>query len=181
MPLSGIAPARPEIELARSFQATLAEGETILLIETAGNAAVEGVTLDAAPVDFLKAASVDGSNDRETWTVLTTAAPVFRQAGSSQLHLPLPPGTWRWLRVRVDDRRSAPVAFTGASVHRPLAPAPVEPCPADIASIETVASVTRLRARLPAAHLQLASIEFDTPEALFTRKVQVMAVQGRTP
>ena len=78
----------------------------------------------------------------------------------------------------VDDQRSQPIPFTGARVHA----AAVEPVPADIVPV-TIAGryenpgETRLTLNLGAANLDLAAIEIDTPEPLFTRPVTLAVPQ----
>ena len=86
----------------------------------------------------------------------------------------VPAGAWRWLRLTIDDQRSQPVPFTGARVYA----ADVEATPVDLQTV-TIAErdenpgETRLTLNLGAANLDLASVEIETDEPLFTRPVTV--------
>jgi hypothetical protein len=72
----------------------------------------------------------------------------------------------------VDDNRSQPVAFTGARVHAASAGAvPAEPLPVTITERHETPGETRLALELGAAHLQIASVQIETDEPLFTRRV----------
>jgi len=75
------------------------------------------------------------------------------------------------LRLTADDRRSDPVPFTGAQLHRPRSTAPAEAVSIRIKSRDESLGVTRLALDLGASNLVLASLRIDTSEPLFTRSV----------
>jgi Protein of unknown function (DUF3999) len=166
-------PAGKVIQAAKSFQVSVNASTTVLTLETGLSQPLDGVTLETPASAFLKAVQIEGSADGNRWQTLVRGQPVFRQPGGvSQLHLAVPAGAWPWLRLTVDDHRSQPIPFTGARVHA----AAVEPVPVEIVSVTSAGrhenpGETRVTLNLGAANLDLAAIEIDTPEPLFTRPV----------
>ncbi len=122
---------------------------------------------------------IEGSTDGQRWQTLARGQPIFRQAGGlSQLHLAVPVGAWPWLRLTVDDHRSQPIPFTGARVYAAMTEAvPAEPVPVTITGRTESPGQTRLTFSVSAANLDLAAIEIDTPEPLFTRRVTLAVPQ----
>ena len=171
-------PPRRVEQPARSFAATLAREATVLTIETGLAVPIESVELLTPATDLIKAVTVEGSADRATWTLLVRDVPVFRQTGAlSQLRVPLSNGSFPWLRVTVDDRRSAPVPFTGATLRAMPADARLERAPAVLRERTETPGETRLRLGLPAAHLPLATLSLDVSDPVFSRQVTVLARQ----
>lgn len=162
-------PAR--VAAAKSLGATLTGGQTELLIETGFTQAVERVTLQTTAPAFIKAVTVEGSADGKEWQPLARGLPIFRQAGSSQLAVALSAERWGWLRLIVDDRRSPPIAFTGATLQAAAAESPTEEILAEVMECTERDGVSRLRLRLPAANLYLAAVGMASSETLFTREV----------
>ena len=156
---------------------------TVLTLETGLAQPLDGVTLETPASTFLKAVQIEGSADGKRWQTLARGQPIFRQpGGASQLRLAVPAGAWPWLRLTVDDQRSQPIPFTGARVHAAaVEPVPAEALPVTIAGRHENPGETRLTLNLGAANLDLAAIEIDTPEPLFTRPVTlaVPQVDGR--
>ena len=78
----------------------------------------------------------------------------------------------------MDDQRSQPVPFTGARVHAATdEPAPVETIPATIAERDENPGETRLALNLGAANLDVAGLQIETAEPLFTRQVTIAVPQ----
>ncbi len=172
-------PGGKAVRRPRSFLSTLEGKTTVIKLETGFSQPIDRVTLETPAFGFIKPVQVEGSTDGQQWETLSTGRPVFRQAGgASQLDLPVPPRVWPWLRLKVDDRRSGPVPFTGAQI---LAAdpetAPLESVPAGIADRYENPGVTRLTVRLPAANLDVATLRLETDEPLFTREVTVAVPQ----
>jgi len=178
---------RPTAKATREVKAlrvSLVAASTILTIETGQVDPLDGVTLMTPAESFIKAVQVDGSTDGKRWRPLAHGLPLFRQpTGASQLHLPFPAGVWRHLRVTVDDRRSPPVPFTGARA-QVAALDPVSRVPVEVRITERTDNPgeTRLALHLGAAHLRLATLQIETPEPLFARRVTLAArrVEGDT-
>ncbi|MCU0787474.1 MAG: DUF3999 domain-containing protein, partial [Verrucomicrobia bacterium] len=166
-------PAAPTVLPAKSFRTSLADRTTILLIETGLDESVTGVSLETPERQFIKAVRVEGSADGKRWSLIAGGIPVFRQAGgASGLRVEFAAGRWPWLRLSLDDARTDPVPFTGARVHAAaLETPPSLPVPVDIVAREEGVGETRLNLALPAANLTLASLEVETDEPLFTRRV----------
>jgi hypothetical protein len=172
-------PVRKVTQAAKSFQVSVNSATTVLTLETGLAQPLNGVTLETPAGTFLKAVQIEGSPDSQHWQTLARGLPIFHQnGGASQLRLAVPAGVWPWLRLTVDDRRSQPIPFTGARVHA----AAVEPVPVDIVSVITASRYenpgqTRVTLNLGAANLDLAALEIDTPEPLFTRSVTLAVPQ----
>ena len=173
------APAARISQRAKSFQVSLNPGGTVITLETGLRQPIDGITLDSPATGFIKPVKVEGSNDGSRWQTLTQGQPIFRQPnGAGQLHLDLPPHEWAWLRLTVDDQRSQPVPFTGVSVQVAAgASAPNEPLPVTIAERNENPGETRLTLDLGAANLDVASVQIETAEPLFTRQVTLAVPQ----
>jgi hypothetical protein len=132
-------------------------------------------SLETSAPDFLKAATLTGTEEGAT-RMLLSAYPVFRQpGGATQLQLSLPEGAWTHLTLILDDTRSRPVPVTGIALHEEESPAP----PPEVAAIrlgERIEGVgeTRLTLDLGAARIPLAGLRFHTDEPLFVRRVNVL-------
>ena len=108
----------PALRNPKNFTVTITGRKTILLLETGCPEPVEAVTLLTPARDFIKAVTVEGSADQQTWQPLAAGQPIFRQAtGAGNLRVAIPEGQWAFLRVTVDDGRAEAVPFTGAQLH----------------------------------------------------------------
>jgi len=166
-------PAGVAVQTAKSFRVTMADATTVITLETGLTQPVNGVTLETPATGFIKGVRVEGSADGRTWQRLADGQPVFHQTYRvSQLHVAFPDGTWRWLRLTVDDRRSAPIPFTSARVHAAAAaPVPAESQPVKVLERNENPGETRLTLDLSGANLDVASVTIETDEPLFTRDV----------
>ena len=165
---------RPKVvQRAKSFQVSLGASTTVITIETGLAQPVDGVTLETPASGFIKAVLIEGSSDGRSWQTLARGQPVFRQpSGVGHLHLSFPPAGLRWLRLTVDDQRSLPVPVTGALVFGADAePVPTEWMLVGIAERDENPGETRLALSLGAANLSVASVQIETGEPLFTRRV----------
>ena len=168
-------PAGKIIQAAKSFEASVSASMTVITIETGLDQPLDGVTLESPARAFLKAVQIEGSADGRKWQALASGQPIFRDpGGASQLQFPIPTGAWPWLRFDVIDRRSQPVPFTGARVHAAaVEPVPAESVPVTIAGRDEPPGETRLTLNLGAANLDVATVQIETSEPLFTREVTI--------
>lgn len=166
-------PPSKAIQPAKSFQVALNDNTTVITLETGLTQPLAGVTLESPAENFIKAVRVESSVDGQSWRPLAQGQPIFRQSyGASQLHIAFLPGVSKWLRLTVDDQRSPPVPFTGARVHAATAEATaMELQPASIIERNENPGATRLTLNLGAANLNLAAVQIQTDEPLFTRLV----------
>jgi hypothetical protein len=167
------------IQNAKSFSTSLNSSATVILLETGLAQPLDGVTLETPARGFIKPVRVEGSADGHTWQTIAQGRPIFRQAdGVEQLYLPLPVGTWAWLRLTVDDQRMAALPFTGARLHAAVAEAvPMESQLVTIAERDENPGETRLTLSLGAANLEVTSVNLETDEPLFTRPVTLAVPQ----
>jgi len=172
-------PASRSTQSGQSFLVSLNANTTVITFDTGLTQPVDAVTLESPATDFIKPIIVEGSVDGRPWQTLGQGQPVFRQPnGAAQLGLAIPVGSWRSLRLTVDDRRSSPIPFTGARVHTAAAePTPGESFSVAIAERHENPGETRLRLNLGAANLDVASLQIDTSEPLFTREVTIAVPQ----
>src|ERR1035437_7299491 len=172
-------PAGKITQAAKSFQVSVEGAFTVVTIESGLTQPIEGVTRETPARACLKAVQVGGSSDSERWQTLARGQPIFREpGGASQLHIAIPAGAWQRLRLNVLDQRSQPIPFTGARVHAAaVEPVPVEAVPVTIAGRDENPGETRLTLNLGAANLDVAAIQIDTTEPLFTRLVTVAVPQ----
>ncbi len=168
------APEPAPVRAARSFKPVLRGAATVLEIETGTDVPINAVTLETPERDFIKAVRIEGSQDEQRFTAIADGIPIFRQSGASELTVRFPSGIWTRLRLTLDDQRSPPAAFTGARLHAAEAlAAPAEPVAVKVKSREELDTDTRLVLDLGAANLTLARIDFETPEVLFQREIEV--------
>ena len=172
-------PSPRSIQSARSFQVSLNANNTVILLETGLAQPLDAVTLETPAMNFIKAVRVESSTDGKNWRVLAQGRPIFRQPyGASNLKISFPPVVAGWLRLTVDDQRSQPVPFTGALVHTATGEtAPVETIPVTITERDENPGETRLALDLGAANLNVASLQIETAELLFTRQVSIAVPQ----
>ena len=172
-------PAPKIIQNAKTFQVSLNANNTIITLETGLAQPLEAVTLETPAMDFIKAVRVEGSRDGKSWQTLAQGRPIFRQAyGAANLKISFPLIAAKWLRLTVDDQRSQPVPFTGARVYAAAAETvPVETVPVTITERDENPGETRLALDLGAANLDVASLEVETAEPLFTRQVSLAVPQ----
>ena len=162
---------------AKSFEVILNPANTVITIETGLAQPLDAVTLVSPASGFIKPVRIEGSEDGRRWQALAQGQPIFRRFGGlEQLRLPVTPGRWPWLRLTVDDRRSPPVPFTGARVHAATAePVASEQFDAAVVERHENPGETRLTLDLGAANEDIAAIQIETGEPIFTRQV-VLAV-----
>ena len=162
----------------RSSDVSLVANSTVITMETGLADPIDEVTLTTPAASFIKAVSLDGSNDRAAWSPIVAGIPVFRQPGGmSHLRIPFPPSKWAYLRLKVDDRRSPPIPLTAVTLRAGMPEPLTESVPLSI--LERVENLreTRLVLALPAANLRVASLSLDTVDPLFSRDVTVASRQ----
>lgn len=164
------------VQAARNTRVTLRPDASVVLVETGLAQALDGVILESPARDFIKSALIEGSQDGKVWQTITDGEPLFRQPlGASKLHVSLTPAQWAWLRVTLDDKRSAPIPITGAQIQASgPEPAPAQPLELRVIEREEGPLRTRLTLRVAGAPVVLAGITIETPEPLFTRPVELL-------
>jgi hypothetical protein len=173
------APANKITQSAKSFGVSLSRNTTVIMLETGLAQPLDAVALDTPAQNFIKPIQIEGSTDGRRWQTLAQGQPIFRQPnGVSQLRLAIPAGTWHSLRLTVDDRHSQPIPFIGARIRAAAAePTPSESLPVTIAERHENPGETRLTLNLGAANLEIASLQIETSEPLFTRQVTLAVPQ----
>ena len=127
---------------------------------------VDRLRLDGIAAPFLKRVRLEGSGDREHWTLLVAEGTLFDLPGEQlrRTELEFTAGAYRYLRVTWDDTRSGRVALPAAALARVVATA-VAPAPLTAAvSFERRPSEpghSRFRITLPAGHLPVVALAFD--------------------
>jgi len=93
------------------IQAT--EEESGFEVDLRGAARIDRLRLGGIPAPFLKRARIQGSGDRNHWSVLVGSTTLFDLPDERLTHLEIgfAPGEFQYLRVTWDDRNSAPVAL----------------------------------------------------------------------
>ena len=128
---------------------------------------VDALLIEGLPAPFLKRVVLEGSGDRERWTLLEPEGTVFDlpQERLQQLTLPFAAGVYRYLRVTWDDANSGrlplPQHVAARAVpedglsHVPLtAPVTVQRRPSEPGR-------SRYRLRLPGAGLPIVAVRLD--------------------
>ncbi len=158
---------------AKNFRVALVGNSTVATMENEIAEPIDSIVLENPAKDFLKGVTLEASNDGQTWQLLVRNEPVFRQPdGANKVALSFPAGTWKQLRITLDDRRAAPIPLTGARTYAAgPAAAPAEPFDLKIADRDELPGQTRFTLQTAGARIVLAGLEIETPEKLFTRRV----------
>ncbi len=125
---------------------------------------VDAIRVLGLPPPLLKRLSLEGSGDRERWTVLLAEATLFDLPSEDlrQLELGFAPGEYRYLRVTWNDTNSGRVPLPGevqARRHAPTAP-PQSPLttPLVVEQRPSEPGTSRYRLRLPAPRLPIVAL-----------------------
>lgn len=155
---------------ARNFRVTLSDTATVATFETDLRQPIDRLTLETPAQQFIKAVSVEGGPDGQTWQPVGRGQPIFRRDGASRLHVELPPAAWLHWRATIDDRRTETIPLTGARLHaaEPM-PVPAEPLENQLVERDENAGQTRLTLLAAGAHVVLAGLNVEAAEPLFTR------------
>jgi hypothetical protein len=172
-------PSPKVIQMAKSFSVSLNPANTVITLESGIVQAFDAVTLESPAPNFIKSVKVEDSADGIKWVQLAQGQPIFRQgSGVANLKISFPPTVSKWLRLTVDDSRSAQIPFTGAQVHAASGgSAPVEAVSATISERDESPGQTRLAVNLGAANLDVAGLEIETAEPLFMRQISIAIPQ----
>jgi len=170
---------RPPVPAARvarpgAFAAKVGPGTTEILVTTGATDRLKSIFLETPSPFFLRAATVEASDNASDWVTLEQAVPIFREWGAERLELPLGGRAAAYVRVTVADNKDAPLPFTGARLLLEAGPAPAAvPVGARIAARDEFAGETVLTVALDGRHAPLAALGIDTAEPLFMRRVTV--------
>ncbi|HSH95446.1 MAG TPA: DUF3999 family protein, partial [Roseimicrobium sp.] len=169
------APEPGQIQNVRSKDVRLESSRTVLTLETGASGPLDAVQIDFAAPSFLKAAQLEVSSDGRNWSVIADGFPLFRQPdGTSSTTIPLNQQRWAWLRITLDDRRSAPVPVLGARIRlSPVRTVESEPVDVRLVSCDESPGETRLVYNLGAANLTVAELQMEIEDALFNRSVTI--------
>jgi hypothetical protein len=168
------APSHKAVRSARNFRVTLASNMTVAALETSLAQPIDRITLETPARDFIKAVTLEGSNDGQTWQTVARDQPVFRREGASRLFVEFAPGSWAHLRATIDDRRAEAIPLTGATVHAAdRIPVPGEPLELKLVERDESAGQTRFTLRAGGAHVTLAGVQIEAADPLFTREVSL--------
>lgn len=166
-------PVAPTTRAAVNFRVTLTDSTTVLTLETGTAIPLEAIILTTPAPALLKAARLEISRDGERWETLADRAALFRQFGAEHLRFDLPRRVASHLRVTIDDSRSRPVPFTGATLQLAGSTPPEITAPIAVRLVrrEEFAGESVLTVDLGGANVPLAALEFATVEPLFARKI----------
>ncbi len=168
LPDNGAVPIlRPDLQIE--------DRRTILTFPTGTERKLGSLRLLTSASGFFKPVNVEGQRNG-AWERLVSGVPLYRDyQGATELVLDFPSGSWSRMRLTVDDRRTAPIPIQGVELLPvPEQPLAVDPVPVVIRSRTEEPGFTRLHLDLGAAGLDVARLEFDTPDSLFTRPVRVL-------
>lgn len=139
---------------------------------------VDMVRVEGLPAPFLKRLVLEGSGDRQRWTMLAAEGTLFDLPADQlrQTELPFAAGSYRYLRVTWDDTNSGRVPLPNRVEARRLSGvSPPPPLTAALA-VERRASEpgrSRYRIRLPGARLPIIALELQVEGAHVFREAHV--------
>ena len=148
-------PQEETVFVAKRFQVLLEKDSSVIFVETDLDRPVDAIEIETSAGSFIKAVQVNGSNDRNTWKLLLTGAPIYRDPrGEERLQLGMTQGTWKFLRITIDDSRSEPIPISGIRLHPVAQPAPENPVAVRIRDRKEDAGATRLELDFGARNLR---------------------------
>ncbi|HRH98302.1 MAG TPA: hypothetical protein PLB55_20340 [Prosthecobacter sp.] len=160
---------RPTSVNAEGFKTTLNPTSTVLEFQPPDAFTVQELVLKTNGENFIKAATLEASNDGTTWQTLSSGEVLCRQNGTERLRLPIASAAWAHFRITIDDSRNRPIAFTGAQIVRELPELRTVPHSATIRSRTEEKGATRLTLDLGTANVMLGTVRIHTPELVFQR------------
>jgi hypothetical protein len=168
-------PRRESVLRSQELRTALEPTTTRITLTTGTKSVLKGVTFETPPgVEFIKGVGVEGSQDGAMWLQLATDKPIFRMAGgAANPSVSFSDGVWEFLRLTIDDSRTAAVPFTGVLLQVAERNAPAEPFPLAIKTRDESFGVTRLSVDLGAMNLTVASLGIETTDPLFVRPVTI--------
>jgi hypothetical protein len=160
---------RPTSVNAEGFKTTLNPTSTVLEFQPPDAFTVQELVLKTNGENFIKAATLEASNDGTTWQTLSSGEVLCRQNGTERLRLPIASAAWTHFRITIDDSRNRPIAFTGAQIVRELPELRTVPHSVTIRSRTEEKGATRLTLDLGTANVMLGTVRIHTPELVFQR------------
>jgi hypothetical protein len=162
-----VAPVETEKDKTSGFEADL--GEPV---------PVDGLRIDAMAPPFLKRVKLEGSGDRQHWTLLVAEGTVFDlpEERLRQTELRFTPGTYRYLRLTWDDTRSGRLAQPSTVAARQVlavAPPPPLTAPLTFERRPSEPGRSRFRIRLPGGHLPIVALDLDIAPGYVLREAGV--------
>lgn len=166
------APAPKAVRSGKNFRVALAGNTTTATFDTDLAQPLDRLTLETPAGEFIKAVTLEGSNDGQSWQAVVRDQLIFRRDGASRLHIGFTPAAWARLRVTVDDRRAEAIPLTGATVHAAdPTPTPAEPLELKLVERDESAGQTRFTLLAAGARVTLAGLQIEATDPLFTREV----------
>ncbi|HEX2861109.1 MAG TPA: DUF3999 family protein [Lacunisphaera sp.] len=154
-----------------SFDVRLENGSAVATLATGTADPLAAVVLETPHPRFLRGVKIELSADGSTWTTTEEGVPFFRQWGAEKRELALGQRSAAWIRLSVSGDA---LPLTGATLALAAGPAHVPaPVGARIASREEFAGETVLTLALDGRHAPLSTLQIETPEPLFMRRVTV--------
>ena len=129
---------------------------------------MDGIRVAGLQPPFLKRLVLEGSGDREHWTLLAAEGTLFDlpAEGLRQIEIPFEPGTYRYVRVTWDDRNSGRVGLPSgvqAGWRSGFVPPPTLTARAAVERRNSEPGKSRYRVKLPAARLPVTAIDVIVP------------------
>ena len=140
---------------------------------------VDRFRVDGLEPPFLKRVVLEGSGDREHWTLLVGEGTLFDLPDErlKQTELRFAPGSFRYLRLTWDDTNSGRLPRAAAAFARRVpadaAPAPALTTPVVFERRASEPGRSRFRLRLPGGHLPIAALHLDVGGGHLSRDVNV--------
>jgi len=159
-----------------SLVARIENRRSVFEFATGTEARIAGLRLVTPAVGFFKPTTLEGWREG-TWERLCTGVPLYQNyQRASEVQLDFTPGSWTRLRLVLDDRRTDPIPMQSiVLLLSAAAEATVSTPPVAIRTRSEEPGVTRFQLDLGAAGLDVAWIELETPEPLFTRPVRILS------
>ena len=188
-----VGPTRPEPEYFASMILAVAPTEDAQQ-RTSGfeadlglPAVVDRFRVEGLPPPFVKRVRLEGSGDREHWTLLVGEGTLFDLPDDRmrQIELRFRPGPYRYLRLTWDDTRSGqlprPDAALAGRLGAGVPPPPPLTTPLAFDRRPSEPGRSRFRIRLPGGHLPIARLNLDVGGGHLLRRAQLFEARLSGP
>ncbi len=140
---------------------------------------IDRFRIDGLPAPFLKRLKLEGSGDREHWTLLVGEGTLFDlpEERLQLIELRFRPGSYRYVRVTWDDTRSGrlprPASASAGIVPPDTTTTPPLTTPLAFERRPSEPGLSRFRLRLPAGRLPIAKLHLDVGGGHILRAARV--------
>jgi len=139
------------------------------------NEPFDAIIINSPAKNYIKAVTVEAATGKKSWKVLAKNQPIFRlKDGSENNQIDLPRGTWKRLRLSLDDNRSLPIPVTAVTIYTAKKKlTDLNQIDLKITDQQHDEHQSTLFLQLPYRNLTIDHLEFHVENQIFTRTLKL--------